>query len=319
VQACPTGSIFRLNPAEEIADVRALFRGEARAPAAQGAAEAVRLVSGAALAAAGIAVAGVVMQGRGLWRSGSGVGFVAGVMAGAGMLALLAYAVPKRRIRGWMRARTKGAEPNRVESVVRPQLRVHLALGLVTMGLALAHARPRAGGGQGAALMDALLLTSLAGGLVAAAYRWIPPRLARVERSSALPEDFARARQDLLDRLYREASGKSDLVKKIFEKILLPYARSPVGPLALIASGRRLREEEERLRRHVDEVLEGRGKERLAGLAELTRIVVELRALPAQRWLLGALRVGLPVHIVTFAVAVALLGLHVGVALWRHG
>ncbi len=29
VQACPTGAIFRLNPAEEIADVRALFHGEA--------------------------------------------------------------------------------------------------------------------------------------------------------------------------------------------------------------------------------------------------------------------------------------------------
>jgi hypothetical protein len=231
------------------------------------------------------------------------------------MLALFAYAVPKRRIRRWMRPRTGEAQPNRVQSVVRPQLQVHLALGLTTVGLALAHARPRAGGGRGAALMDALLLTSLAGALVAVAYRWLPPRLSRLERAAALPEDFARARQDLLDRLYREASGKSDLVKKIFEKILLPYARSPLGPFALIASGRRLRDEEEALQSHVDVVLEGRGKERLAGLAELVRIVVELRALPAQRWLLGALRVGLPVHVVTFAVAVALLGLHVAFAL----
>ncbi len=276
-------------------------------------------MTGAALAAAGIAAAGVVMTGRGAWQPASGVGFAAGVLAGLGMLALLAYAVPKRGIRLWMRPRAKGSAPGKVASVVRPQLQVHLALGLVTVGLALAHARPRAGGGHGGALMSAVLLTSLAGGFVALAYRLIPKRLARLERTAALPEDFARARQDLLDRLYREASGRSELVKRIFEKILLPYARSPLGPLALLASGRRLRDEEAALRGRVDALLEGRGKERLAGLAELTRIVVELRALPAQRWLLRALRGGLPVHIVTFAVAVALLGLHVAFALGRRG
>jgi hypothetical protein len=183
------------------------------------------------------------------------------------------------------------------------------------VGAALAHARPRAGGGAGGALMSALVVSSVAGALVALAYRWIPPRLARLERTAALPEDFERARQDLMDRLYRDASGKSDLVKKLLEKLLLPYVRAPLGPLSLLASGRTLRQEESALRAQVDEVLEGRGKERLAGLSELIRIVVELRALPAQQWLLRALRVGLPVHIVTFAIALALLVLHVGLAL----
>ncbi len=322
VQACPTGSIFRLNPTEEIADVRALFRGEGAPPehgAAPPAASAPWLVSGAALAAAGIAAAGTVMAGRGAWQPASGVGLGAGVLAGAGMLALLAYAIPKRRVRLWMKRRAAGVEPGKTTSLVRPQLQAHLALGLVTVGLSLAHARPRAGGGHGGALMSAVLLTSLAGAVVAVAYRVVPGRLSRLERTAALPEDFARARQDLLDRLYREASGRSDLVKRIFEKILLPYARSPLGPLALLAGGRRLREEEEALRARIDQVLEGRGKERLAGLAELTRIVVELRALPAQRWLSAALRGGLPVHIVTFAIAVALLGLHVAAVLGRWG
>jgi Fe-S-cluster-containing dehydrogenase component/CRP-like cAMP-binding protein len=325
VQACPTGSIFRLNPSEEIADVRALFRDGGATSLGPGApahapAGVPLLVPGAAIGAAGIALAGVMMHGRGLWQPARGVGLGAGVLAAAGMLALLAYAIPKRRIRLWMKPRARGseargAEPNRRVSVVRPQLQIHLALGLATLGLVFAHARPRAGGGHGSALLTALVITSIAGGLTAAAYRWIPPRLSRLERTAALPEDFARARQDLLDRLYREASGKSDLVKKILEKILLPYVRSPLGPLALLASGRRLREEETALRARVDEVLEGRGKERLAGLAELCRIVVELRALPAQRWLLYALRVWLPVHIVTFALAVALLGVHVALAL----
>jgi hypothetical protein len=44
--------------------------------------------------------------------------------------------------------------------------------------------------------------------------------------------------------------------------------------------------------------------------------VVELRALTAQRLLLGALRVGLPVHVVTFGLATALLLLHGAVAIF---
>ncbi len=45
--------------------------------------------------------------------------------------------------------------------------------------------------------------------------------------------------------------------------------------------------------------------------------MVELRALPAQRWLFRALRVGLPLHVVTFGVATAMLLLHAALALWR--
>jgi Fe-S-cluster-containing dehydrogenase component/CRP-like cAMP-binding protein len=95
VQACPTGSIFRLNPAEEIADVRALFRGQDPGPSpdARAPLRLPFLVPGAALAAAGIAAAGIVMAGRGLWQPARGAGFAAGALAGAGMLALLAYAL----------------------------------------------------------------------------------------------------------------------------------------------------------------------------------------------------------------------------------
>ncbi|HTN85892.1 MAG TPA: hypothetical protein VL242_19465, partial [Sorangium sp.] len=69
-------------------------------------------------------------------------------------------------------------------------------------------------------------------------------------------------------------------------------------------------DEERALRARIDVVLEGRGAERLAGLSELIRLAVELRALPAQRALLAALRAGLPAHIITFGVAAALLLLH---------
>jgi len=162
------------------------------------------------------------------------------------------------------------------------------------------------------------VLSSLAGVATAAAYRLVPPVLTRLERTAALPEDLPAARAALLDRLYREVSGRSELVKKIFERILLPYGKAPHGPLLLLAGGLRLREEEQRLRARVDAVLAGRGSERLAGTDELVRIVVELRAIPAQRWLQRSLRWGLPLHIVTFAVACALLVAHVAQAvLWR--
>jgi Fe-S-cluster-containing dehydrogenase component len=325
VQACPTGAIFRLNPAEEIADVRAVLRGSTPDRAEGSRERGPFLVSGAAVAAVGIGLTGAVMQARALWGPGRGIGLAAGITAAIGMVLLLAYAIPKRRIRGWMKPRAKvGDAPapradTPVRSVVRPQLTAHLAIGLITIGLALAHAPwpPWARAGHGGALALALFVTSIAGAWTALTYRIIPARLARIERSAALPEDFAQARRELSDRLYRDVSGKSDLVKKLFERVLVPYAKSPLGPLALILSGRRLRAEEEALRARIDKVLEGRGQERLAGLAELIRIVVELRALPAQRWLFRAMRVGLPLHVITFGVAMAMLVLHAALAAWR--
>ncbi|MFO0755385.1 MAG: cyclic nucleotide-binding domain-containing protein [Byssovorax sp.] len=321
VQACPTGSIFRINPTEEIPDLRALFeaRGPENVPAAQEGAPS--LVLGAAIASIGIGAAGVVMHGRGLWWPTRGFGFYAGITAAIAMLLLLAYALPKRGVRLWMkkrRAEDEGERP-RTKSLLRPQLSIHLALGLLAPGLALAHApwssaaRPTLGG----ALLVALAVSSIAGAFTALAYRLVPQRLARIERSAALPEDFALARVELRDRLYRGVSGKSELVKKLFERVLLPYVQQRSGPVLLVLSGRRLREEEEALRGRIEVILEGRGKERLAGLDELLKIVVELRALPAQRGLLLLLRAGLPAHIVAFALAMVLLALHVVFALYR--
>ncbi|WP_437301903.1 cyclic nucleotide-binding domain-containing protein [Sorangium sp. So ce388] len=346
VKACPTGSIFRVNPAEEIADVRDLLGGARREQERAGAPRSdAALLAGSAIAAAGLGAAGLAAHARGDARPGEGAAWSAGVAAAAGMALLLLYAVPKRAGRwAWMRPRRRdgaaaqhrgdaatandrrdGAPEDRgdaateergdggpVRSRLRPHLSGHLAIGLVTAGLALAHAPwPRSGRPTlGAALHLAFWATAAAGALTAVAYRLAPRRLARIERTAALPEDFAAARRELLDRFYRGVSGRSDLVKKIVEKILVPYVQSPVGPLALLASGRGLRDEERALRARIDVVLEGRGAERLAGLSELIRLSVELRALPAQRALLAALRAGLPAHIITFGVAAALLLLH---------
>ena len=321
VSACPTSAIFRVNPTTDLAEVRALFGKKATAGGALPARpSAVIPVFSAAIVAIAIGVVGWVMRARGHFQPGRGWGYAAGIAAGAGMFLLLAYAAPKRLTRLWMKKRD-GARPDvRAKSRVEPQLHLHLALGLVTLGLALAHAPPKLPTvSAGSVLSFTFLLTSILGALIAIAYRVLPERLARIERTAALPEDFAAARKDLLDRLYREVSGKSELVKKLFEKVLVGYTKSTFGPLWLALSGRRLREEERALETRIDTLLEGRGKERLAGLSGLIRIVVELRALPAQRWMLRALRAGLVAHIATFAVALALLAVHVVSALRYRG
>ncbi|MEM7587818.1 MAG: histidine kinase, partial [Acidobacteriota bacterium] len=46
----------------------------------------------------------------------------------------------------------------------------------------------------------------------------------RLEREGALPEDLRRERESLLDRLHRELSGRSDMVKRAARVVLLPYA-----------------------------------------------------------------------------------------------
>lgn len=321
VSACPTSSIFRVNPTTDIADVRALFgkKADPTDALAPRTTAAIPILS-AAIAALAIALVGWVMRARGHFQPGRGWGYAAGIAAAAGMLLLLAYAAPKRLVRLWMKKRDSVKTEVRAQSRVAPQLHLHLALGLITAGLALAHAPAKLPAiSAGSALSFAFFLTSALGLLTAIAYRGVPERLARIERTAALPEDFRTARKDLLDRLYREVSGKSELVKKLFEKVLVPYTKNPLGPLWLALGGRRLREEEDALKKRIDGILEGRGQERLAGLAGLVRIVVELRALPAQRWMLRLLRAGLIAHIATFAVAVALLAVHIIAALRYRG
>ncbi len=323
VQVCPTGSIFRMNPNEELADVRELVKGEDSPgrPVLAPRPNDVGIVLGGLIAGLGLTAAGVVMHDRGLLRPGGGSGYWAGVAAAVTFGLLLLYAAPKRLVRFWLKKKAKDAAEKKsaASSRIRPQLAVHLALGFISLGLVATHAPitawwPRS---AGSALRLAFLLTTVFGAWMAVAYRWLPSRLARIERTAALPEDFSAAKRELMDRLYRDVSGKSDLVKKLFEKILVPYTKQPLGPVWLLLSGRSLRDEENALRKQIDVVLEGRGKERLAGLDGLIRIVVERRALPVQRFLLLALRVGLPGHVVTFTIALAMLVVHALTAVRR--
>lgn len=325
VEACPTGALIRIDPSRDVAEVARLF---GRAPGAV-ASDVLAALPAAGAARALVATIAVVAAlvlaaaaGRLGWHAERGPGLAAGVIAGLAIVGLAAYVVPKRLVRRRLRPRgaraavTDGDRPP-ARSRTRGPLRLHLALGLAVPAAVLAHAGGRVPPTVAGALTLAFALATVAGGLGALAYRVLPRGLTRLERRGALPEDLAGEAVELRARLFREASGADELVKRIVLRILAPYARAPLGWLALLASGRDLGTEERRLRARIDRVLAGRGHDRLDGLAALCRIAVELRALPGRRALTAALRGWLPLHVVAAAMTLALLVAHVATAVLR--
>jgi Fe-S-cluster-containing dehydrogenase component/CRP-like cAMP-binding protein len=317
VEACPTGSVMRLDPQRDIAEVVRILGGDA-APtktAAPATAMSRTLLRSLALAAtiALVASGWAIHRGFALAPSHGG-GLVAGVLAGLLVIALAAYVVPKR-LRAKARPKQRGSEPRpAVRSRLRPHFLLHLGLGAIVPAAALAHAGLHARDGTGAVLIAALAITAVAGVLAALAYALVPPALTRLERRGALPEDLAGERDVLEARLYQAISGASDRLKTLAERILLPYARARPGPARLVASGLRIADERARLRAEIDAALAGRMPE---GSDALIELAVELRALPARRVLTALLRVWPPIHAVTGAITLALLVVHVAVAVMR--
>jgi len=319
VRSCPTDAIQRLDPREEFSAVRALFNHESepeRKPEselARGARSSKRAQAPLALSALFVLVTlGVVWQAPPTGAFALG----AGVVAGVGSLALASHALLKRRISLWLLPREKrglgrGDARPAAGSVLSPWVRAHQSLGLVTLAATFLHSGFVWPAGASGALFATILASALSGGFGAWVYRWVPPRLSRLEWRGALPEELGRERRELIDRLYRLTSGQDPLLKRVTELILGPYSRSSWESLRLLASGRDLRQERARLRRSIDERLEGRGQERLLGLDELIKVVVDLRALPLRRGLTAALRLWQPVHAGLTLALVVLLALHV--------
>jgi len=333
VQACPTGSIVRLDPARDVAEVAAVLGSSSAGSTAatkRGASWVHGVVRGIAVAVGfGLGVTALRLHEVGAWSPAEGAGLWSGVTAAVGMVGLISYAAPKRIVGLWMRkskrrsaarrlaAHAEGAGEAQVapRSKVRAWLSLHMVLGMLTMAAVLGHAGLRLPRDPSGSLQLAFWSVSFLGIFGAIVYRVVPSRLARLERRGALPEDLARERRVLLDRLFVQMSGRDEVVKTIAGRVLVPYARAPLGPLALLGSGRDLAQEQARLEAKIDTMRQGRGEGRLGGLEDLVKIAVELRALPLRRGLSAALRGWLPVHIVVSAVALALLGLHVAVML----
>ena len=289
VSSCPTEAIVRIDPNESLVPMKATTTMPSILPPRHAA---WPWIVGAVLGAGGLATLEVSR-----WTSG--------IVAGAIIVALVSYSVIKRfpRIASKLRARNR---------VARVAYLGHLALGIGVVGISFRHAGIGLAANLSGALtltMGAAVLAGLFGGLVYAA---VPGRLARLERKSVLPESLAARSAELDAKVFTSLSGKGDLVKTLYARALRPYHRARLGPMFLVLSGRSLREEEARLRQELDALLgDKKSSERAAGLDELVKVVVERRAITAQRFLTRLLRAWIAPHVAASAAAFVLLVAHV--------
>lgn len=314
VASCPTQAIARIDPNEALVELRnaprspATVLGRASAALAGDPGRALGVLPRRIPAWPWVAGAGVASLGLSLAElSPLASGLVTGVLA----LVLVLYAGIKRAPRALAKIRSSGR-------LARWLYIAHLALGVLAVGATLAHTHGSLPGNVAGALSLAMSFALLTGLFGAVVHVVLPSRLARLERGSVLPEELASRRRDIDERIFTRLSGRSEVVKTLYGRILRPYRGSKLGPLLLVLSGRRLREEETRLRAALGGLLEGRKSERLDGLDELVRLVVEHRAVGSLRGLTVALRGWLGVHLAAVAAAVVLLAVHVVAVMVRR-
>jgi Fe-S-cluster-containing dehydrogenase component/CRP-like cAMP-binding protein len=306
VAACPTQAIARIDPNVALVELRATPRGRAtlldrltRTVEAGTPAMSLfprRLAAAPWVIGAALAAVGAVCARLSPWASG--------VSSGLLVTLLVAYAGVKRSPRLLARVPSSGM-------LGRALYVAHLAFGVVAVGVMTGHSRAACPPSVAGALTVLMALSVATGILGAVAAVVLPPRLARLERGSVLPEELASVRRELDDRIFARLSGRSEVVKTLYGRVLRPYRSARAGALLLALSGRRLREEERALTRATSRLLGGRASERLDGLDELVRLVVERRAVGSVRLLTVVLRGWLPVHLAACAGAAVLLVAHV--------
>jgi len=291
VRSCPVEAIARVDPSAAMIEVReALAAGPPRTglPRAR---PAWPWVVGAITLAGAVSRLPVVSRADHLET---------GLASGALLLLLAGYGVVKR----WVLPRAG------TRATARPHFVAHLAFSALAVGVIVAHSGLRLASNVPGALLAAFMVAALMGLGAAVAFAAVPRRLSRVERQARLPEDLAPRAKELDERSFGALTGRSDATKAVYARLLAPYAARLLGGLWLVASGRTLREEEARVQRLVGRALGERATE-LDGLRDLVRLVVERRAVSAQRLLQGLLRGWAPLHIMAVAITLALLVVHV--------
>jgi Fe-S-cluster-containing hydrogenase component 2 len=303
VASCPVQAIARIDPNEALVELRNAPRTAATVPGGAGAGAGAAAgflprkspawpwVAGAAAASSGLAFTSISS-----WTSG--------ILVGVLVVLLVAYAGLKRAPR--VLARIPGSS-----GIARALYVAHLAVGVLAIGGTLAHTHASAPGNIAGTLTLAMALALVTGVFGAVVHVLLPSRLARLERGSVLPEELVARRREIDERIFTQLSGRSELVKTLYGRVLRPYRSARLGLVLLVASGKRLREEEQRVHARLAKLLEGRKSERLDGLDDLVRLVVEHRAIGALRVLTFALRGWLAVHLAATATALVLLVVHV--------
>jgi hypothetical protein len=245
------------------------------------------------------------------------VSIAAGWFGAFGCVFLVAYAGVKRGQRYWAKKRLRDSRsrradrPHSASSRVSIWLEAHVAVGWLTLAAVLVHGGLAVRNNLSGVLALVFVSMVATGAWLVLAFRFVPTRLRRLESKGALPEDLGSERRVLEDRLYQLTSGRDQFTKKVAEVVLLPYSTSAWESLKLLASGRSLRDERERLETRVQHLTEGRAGSRVEALSELIKTVVELRALPLRRGLTAALRGLQPIHAGLAVTLFVLLIIHV--------
>jgi hypothetical protein len=273
-----------------------------------------------ALGVMGVA-AGLRLEAGGFFSSGGGPGLIAGASAGVGMALVSGYVLPKRFPKLWLK-RKKAAKGKATEksarlarSRLRPRLAFHIGAAAIVCGLVGLHTQMRIPNNVAGATSLAFWLTSLLGLFGFFVYRRLPETLTRLERKGLLPEDFPAERQRLEERFAQLVGQLDPGIRNVAQPALASYVRSTGVSLAMIVGGSSLGDEETKLRRQVGARLPPAASGATADIDEAVRTAVELRALPARIWLTRLLRAWLPIHIVSTAVVLTLLALHILLAL----
>ena len=297
VSACPTAAIQRVD-ASALPEVgRALGIASPQKASAPAPREAARPSGLEWAVACGLAVFLLIAG-----RVGPGVRLALGVASVAAMIVLVLYGAMKR---------APARVPARLGRTAHVRYVVHVLLGVVALGAAFGHA---AHGGRATTLSRAafvaFILASVVGGLAAGLYRTLPSRLSRLVRREWLPEESADEARALAEHVTASLSGRTDLLKAVYARILGPYRRSPLVRARLLFAPTTLDDESKRLIGRVRATLEGRGEDRLEGLGLLTNAVVEETSFRAARLALALLRALPPIHVTAALVAAVLVLVH---------
>jgi Fe-S-cluster-containing dehydrogenase component/CRP-like cAMP-binding protein len=307
VAACPTGALARLEPVRDVLEltgVRAEQKRRAESPSATVKQEMSLVRAVLALAALPPLVAWLRF-GAEIPHAATATGAVA-----AFACALLGLYPLAKRVRP-LRARLVRATSALGGRGIAPWRGLHEFLGLLACLLVLVHAGARLPAGGAGALALGFWLLAASGVGLAAVYRSLPSRLARLERHGSLPEDRATEFAELEQRLFRTLTGGDRAQKELVRRLLAPYAFGAGGPLALVVSGRTLVEERAALGARLEHVFAGRRSERLGDVRELVETAVALRALRARGLLERALSLWLPLHVALSLFFSVLLVVHV--------
>jgi Fe-S-cluster-containing dehydrogenase component/CRP-like cAMP-binding protein len=287
VAACPTDAITRGPPELSFGELERL-KGAEKRPGPVAVRSSAALHAGFALLAAALFVLSLNAPPA---RAGSATGAVAGLLT----LALLAHGVRKRLSR---------------RGPLGTALGLHRALGLLAPAAVVAHGGLAWGAGVPGALSATFWGSMFLGLATALAYRVLPRRLTRLERE-VVSSERGDERARLEDRLHLAISTSGRSARTVFEHLLVPYLRSPLVPLSLLASGRSLADEERRLVDRVRSALSEHEGAELRNLDGLISAAVELAARPARGVIAGTLRALGLLHLILGAVLLVLLTVHV--------